>query len=1535
MTVVSPTRHHAEWIGLLDVSGPFLSLPTLLRVFPQGLDAHDPELAADLRALYHQWLAEHADRAIHHAWIREVLHRALAMAPADLAEGQRLPIQLQAPGEAGEIVVPDLALVAPNGTYPLFILIFAPDQHLERPLAGRLWTASPAERARQLLRHTDTRLGLVTNGEQWMLIHAPPADIVTYATFTADLWFEEPLTLRAFHSLLGLRRLVGVANDETLAALLAASKDDQYSLTDQLGVQVRHAVEVLLQTLDRIDRDNRHTLLAAYTPAQVYVAAVTVMMRLVFLFSAEERGMLLLDDDLYQRHYAVSTLYDQLQAQADRHAEELLGLRHDAWARLLATFRAVYGGMGHDRLRLPAYGSTLFDPDRYPFLEGRGPGSSWRDADPLPVDNRTVLHLLRALQRLEVALPGGPAESRRLSYRGLTVEQIGQVYEGLLDHTAVRAAAPVLGLRGGKGREPEAALDLLEIMEGAELLTWLKDLTGRSPDALTRALALTPDTAELAALTSACEHEPVLTARVRPFFGLLRRDTRDQPVVYPEGSLYMTQGTDRRVTGTHYTPTRLTELVVEHALTPLAFHGPAEGLPRAQWRLRPAAELLQLRVCDPAMGSGAFLVQACRYLAERLVESWAAAETATGQRLVTPEGTCATGDPREDLFPRDLEERRVIARRIIADRCLFGVDKNPLAVEMAKLALWLDTLRKDRAFNYLDHALRPGDSLLGVVDPRQLEHLHIHPPPKDTPEGNLLNYAYGRMASVAFAAAIDLRRQLESFQVVDIHHARLKEDLARRARTALNEVRILADLIVGTALRTASRVKRRETVFPQLAIAIGEVLKHTDLEARAQGFQELADSAALRLRDPHGAPREPFHWTLEFPEVLDPDRPAPASGFDAIIGNPPFQGGQRITGALGTDYRDHLVQDLAAGRRGSADLCAYFLLRAGSLLREPGQLGAVATNTIAQGDTREVGLDALAVDLHITRAISSMPWPGAANLEVSLVWLRRGPWAGEHVLNDIVVGVIAPSLNVSGETLGKPHRLKANEDKSFQGSNVLGMGFVMTPEEAQALIARNPKNRDVLFPYINGEDLNTTVDQSATRWVINFKDWPLDQTNAEEEYEDYEGPVAADYPDCLQIILEKVKPERDLLGTGNATARDRSRRWWQFARPTLALYRAAAVAPLIFACARVTKYLHFVRLNGAVLVSEQVVVALGDFAIYVLLESSIHESWTLAHVSTLETRLRYTPSDCFENYPFPAEDSLEALKSIGKRYEAHRRSVMQAAQLGLTKTYNRFHNPEEQAEDIVELRRLHIELDRAVVLAYGWDDLVDHLEHGFHETRQGVRFTISDAARRKILDNLLALNHERYDAEVQDGLHEKPEGPWYEHADKTRRRKGKSKRRKPATAASATTPPETEASVATRKPGLKRAKKAAPLGRPLQPHEDIANQADMWGAGSTTLPASSPGTPIHEDASPARDRPIAPPPPTPPVPPAGTALSASDRIIAALRAATASMTKNELLEAAGLADALWPAALAALKRLGILTSEGRGPGTRYRLIDGS
>jgi hypothetical protein len=1350
MSPPSTSRHHSDWLSLVEVSGPFVSLPVLLRVFPQGLEPRDPVQAKALRAAYAKWQENPTAHGRQRAWVIYVLTAVLGYPQNQIVEGQTLPAGMEANmPEMGETLRPDFALVGPSGSdnanrAHLLIACYPEEQALDKPVIGKHWKAMPATRMMELLHGAGVSLGLITNGEHWMLVYAPRRETTGYASWYAALWLDEAITLRAFHSLLGVRRFFGVAADSTLLALFKESSQDQQEVTDQLGYQVREAVEVLIQSFDAIDKDSNRTLLRGITETALYEAALTIMMRLVFLFSAEERGLLHLGKPIYDENYAVSTLQEQLQEVADRYGEEVLERRCDAYSRLLAVFRAVHGGIRHQDLLMQAYGGSLFDPDRYPFLEGRPVGSAWRStsAEPLAVNNRVVLHLLNSLQRLRIkGSAGGAAETRRISFRALGVEQIGHVYEGLLDHTAVRADEPVLGIKGTRSKEPEIPISKLEsiFVQGQEkLIDFLKDETGRSVTALRRAL----DDGRLVneyKLLKDHGHGEKLTERIQPFVRLIRGDSFDNPLVVLPGSVYVTGGATRRSTGTHYTPPSLTKPIVQHTLEPLVYEGPAEGWPREQWKLKSPKVILDLKVCDMALGSGAFQVQVCRYLAERLVEAWENAEKLhPGEVLITPDGKFSKGSPRERLIPTDADERIVIARRVVADRCLYGVDINPMAVEMAKLSIWLITVDANRPFTFLDHAFKCGDSLLGISNLEQIEWFGLRPGAVQKPMGAMNLFRHVDVAK-------EKRKQLVTLASDMPEQIAAKAALYAEAEEAVTKLNAAADVLLSVELK-GLKAKAYEQ---ERGLAADHMMAYW-----AMGLDKLKEYATKRMAGHHC-----LHWPLVFPEVFE------QGGFDAFVGNPPFIGGQKITGILGTAYRDYLVTILADGRKGSADLCAYFFLRVGQYLRENGMAGLLATNTIAQGDTREVGLDQLAFKgFSFPRANPSHPWPGMANLEIAHVWMRRGNWKGQYVLNDHLATGITSFLTAPGLVQGKPYRLAANSNKSFQGSIVLGMGFVLTPEEAQALLAKDNRNSDCLFPYLNGEDVNSRPDQSPSRWVINFLNWPLNRTAAgiwktanEDDRKtwlrqgvvpkDYPDPVATDYPDLLIIVEERVKPER----TQNNDAGARQF-WWRFLRTRGELYTTISRMERVMAIPETTKYCTFSWYSTNIIFSHMTkVVADNSSANNCILSSTIHESWGREYSSTLETRLKYITTDAYETFPFPA--SFDGLANIGERYYQHRQFIMQTRQEGLTTTYNRFHNPQEQSPDIVQLRTLHVEMDQTVAAAYGWNDL--DLGHGFHENRQGMRFTISEAARREVLDRLLALNHQRYAEEVNAGIHDK------------------------------------------------------------------------------------------------------------------------------------------------------------------------------------
>lgn len=1353
---MSQDRLHGEWLSLIEISGPFLAVPVLKEVFPQGLEELDGIKRKRLRQAYEEWReAWETDDPkfpdLHRAWVAEVLDRGLELDEDGrgdvLKRGDALPEKLRVESpEHGVVLTPDAAVIdEQTGNTLLLIDTYPAEVDLEAVSKSDGWASSPAERMVQLCRGTGCRLGLITNGERWMLVDAPLGAVTTFASWYARLWGQEPVTLQAFVHLLGVRRFFFDVSEQ-LPALLDRSLKYQDEVTDALGEQVRRAVEVLIQALDKADIDRDRQLLEGVPPAELYEAALTVMMRLVFLLSAEERGLLLLGDERYEAYYALSTLRMQLRAESP----EILERRWDAWSRLLALFRAVYGGIEHENLRMPALGGSLFDPDRFPFLEGRAKGTNWRcdAAKPLPIDNRTVILLLEAIQQFQ---------GRSLSYRALDVEQIGYVYEGLLERTVKRTSEVTLELDATKNaKNPWITLGELEsarLDDNDRLEALLRERSGSSASRIRNDLAEPVHDVLADRLLTACHADRALRDRILPYAHLLRTDPWYYPLVYPKGAFIVTTGSDRRETGTHYTPKSLTEAIVAETLTPVAYVGPVDGKPREEWVLKSPAELLDLKICDPAMGSGAFLVQVCRWLAERLVEAWGQEEAAG--RFVTADGEVSAEAAEKEPLPRDAEARTVTARRLIAERCLYGVDLNPLAVELAKLSIWLVTLAKGRPFGFLDHNLRCGDSLLGIHRLDQLTELSM------TPGGKRQQRLFGRNIEQAVQEAIELRKRLREMPIRDIHDVEAMARLDAEARQRLDAPERVADALIGEVFRWGANTDGLEDALVPLTI---------EAERYLEGDSAFGDalikkaSKALSIDLPiEKSVRRPFHWPLEFPEVFGREQ----GGFDAVVGNPPFLGGKRITGVMGTAYRDWLVGVIAADRRGSADLVAYFFLRGYTLLRDGGGFGLLAVNTIAEGDTRQVGLEAMVSGgASIHAAWPNEAWPGKAAVVTSRVHIHKGNWDGERLLS----GQSAPHISafLSDQDEWSPKQLRANAEKAFIGSVVNGMGFVLSDDEAKEMIDADPKNAEVIFPYLNGEDLNSHPEQKPSRWVINFWDWPEEK--------------AASYSLPFRRVLELVKPVRDR----KKRAKYRER-WWHYSEAVPNLYHAigrhhsyikhpagwkntkALPDETVLLITRVSKTVAFARVSNTSTFSDAtVVISMSDPHLFSVLQSSFHVAFAWQYASKLKNDLRYSPSDAFDPFPFPGSSTV--LATLGDRYHDHRAALMRECRIGLTKIYNRFHDATDNNSGIADFRDLHCQIDEAVKAAYGWHDL--NLDHGFHAVpylpeNDRVRFTVSEPARQEILRRLAALNKERYAAEVAAGLHEK-------QAAKAKQARGKS-----------------------------------------------------------------------------------------------------------------------------------------------------------------
>ena len=780
------------------------------------------------------------------------------------------------------------------------------------------------------------------------------------------------------------------------------------------------------------------------------------------------------------------------------------------------------------------------------------------------------------------------------------------------------------------------------------------------------------------------------------------------------------KGDERAATGSHYTPDDLVQPLLKHSLDYLI----AERLKESDKE----KGLLSLRVADIACGSGHILLAAARRIANEL------AVVRTGEEQPSPSAF------------------RAAVRDVIRE-CIYGVDYNPLAVELCKVALWLEAHSPGQPLNFLDHHIKCGNSIVGYVRREELER-------------GIPDEAFATMLGDDKEVTAEFRKQNKAERKAQ---DQTPLNLAPEIRKHLKDILQRCQEVSGLPERTPADIetkKRRYQDFTksQDAWLLNQIacipIAQFYLPKTEQNHSKLITDAEFRLywsgqRHPQGQAtaaawatsmqRRFFHWFLEFPEIIE------QGGFDCILGNPPYLGGQALSGTYGYPFCEYVKWEYAPA--GLSDLVVYFVRRIYSLLRSNGFTAFITTNSIKDGDVRKDGVEhVLAQGGAINFAVRAIKWPGRANVFVSLVSLHRGEWQGKRFLDNKEVPVISAFLEDTMDA-GSPKQIFENGDRMYQGSIFLGDGFLLTHEEAERLVASDPRNQEVIYPVINGQEVNNSPVQAPGRSIINFFDWDIDK--------------AQEYPEPFRIVEEKVKPFR---ATQNR-ARNRDI-WWIYAEHRPGLNRNLRPLNRCFVAAATTKYLNFSAApTNYVFLNTLYVLTTDRWDLYAAVQSTLHEVWARKYSGALETRLRYSPSDCFETFPFPEglwRAPNPVLANLGERYHEHRKSLMLSLWLGLTDIYNLFHTrdltPEVVAEvskkskedadagyyGLLKLRRLHQELDEAVRDAYGWQDL--NLGHDFYEVEtlpenDRVRYTISPAARKEVLRRLLALNHERAKAE--------------------------------------------------------------------------------------------------------------------------------------------------------------------------------------------
>lgn len=1268
---------HLEWLGFVQPTGLVVSAPALVRA-GAILDRRDTAGQELLRAALDPDAPEDQPAiADFEQFARGVLGWQFSPKGYAGTEDSPIPHELHVPlPDYDDALMPDFAVRELNPAdgapgWQLLVTVLPTGTAFDAIPSGHgVLEASPHGRMERLLRETGVLAGLICNGGALRLISAPRGESSGWLQFDVAAMTQtagRPICT-AMRMLLSQQRLLTLPMEKRLATLLSDSRKFQNEVSEKLAEQVLHALYELLRGVqaahdasdgallrDPLDRDSD----------EVYHGLLTVILRLVFLLYAEERDMLPTDDETFAQHYSLAGLFARLRDHA-AHFPDTMDQRHGAWAQLLVLFRMVHDGASAGDVKLPPRHGGLFDPDRYPFLEGRpavGGRQKGERIEPPRVPDGTVF---RALEKLLVL------DGERLSYRALDVEQIGSVYQTMMGFRLETATGRSLAVKAAKrlGAPTTVNLDVLVEMDSGKREKWIKDAADRDFPAKVKA-----------AVKSAASIEELHSA-LAPVM-----DRNASPDLLPVGALVLQPSDERRKSGSHYTPRALTEPIVRTTLKPLL-----DAL-RTDGEAPMPEQLLDLKVCDPAMGSAAFLVEACRQLADELTASWA----------------IHGGRPE---IPAD-EDEVVFARRLIAQRCLYGLDRNPVAVDLSKMSLWLATLAREHALTFLDHALRSGDALVGLSR-RQIQAFHwddTAPP----------------LAPVQIKQHLDrvaeLRREIREAGE-DVSDVQLR-DIWDEAQHELAHVRLYGDLAI-LAFFSGDRKKAREAKRAEYL---------SDVTAGDIGrFRGTLDEA--RRANP---PLAPFHWGVEFPEVFQREGP----GFDAFVGNPPFMWGNRVSRYLGDGYRDWLLT-MHEPANGNSDLVAHFFRQAFGLVRPGGVLGLLATNSIGETDTKSTGLDPiLAQGGVIFEADRDTAWSGGANVRVATVFISRGPHPPPYVLDGRVVDGIGADLRpTSGDS--EALVLAERRGQSFKGVDFGGTGFVIGDAERRTLLLRAPEEDTVIWPVLNAKQFTNSPTQSPTEFIINFTGMSLAQAERMSH--------------CMAIVTERVKP-----GRMAAKRRSRRERWWLYNETMPGLYAAISGRKRVLVGPVVSKYVTFGFVKPRVVFTNALnVFAFEALAAFALLQSDVHVAWALHHASSLRVDPRYNPTDCFETFPFPhgwaANDPLE---DIGHQYYDHRAAIMVANDEGLTKTYNRFHDPEESSPGIIKLRELHEDMDRAVLDAYGWTDIPTNCEflldyevddeEGASRRKKPWRYRWPDDVHDEVLTRLLALNAERAAEEQRSG----------------------------------------------------------------------------------------------------------------------------------------------------------------------------------------
>ena len=864
------------------------------------------------------------------------------------------------------------------------LALFVPDDGGSRQFTGRLGVG----RSRQLLsrvvewlRRTQQPLAIVTNGRQWRLVHAG-TDYDAWCEWDIDLWFNEgqpSAQTVIWQTLLNRESLLAPTGLSVLVSAISASRKGQAELSNVLGERVRQGVEELI-TASHAVIEQAQEKGEIHDYKDLYVAGSRIIMRCIITLFAEARGLMPIDNPIYQQAYSLEGLRHQLDRRTGGRGNERLSQGRSAWPRLISLFNLIYEGSAHERLPVPRYGGALFESGDPQSSDGISRALALLESSQNTVSDLQVHKLLRLLTRTNMKVRHGRSSrwvDAPVDFSTLSSEYIGILYEGLLDFELKQAASddPVIFL--AVGDQPALTLSQLEAMddkaikqlfdtlkksakadgddadadedsdidfdipeEDAEPLDEdaedLEDSDESDPEVvdelslneeyLVRAQAWLEHAAVLAGLVKKSRTRRANTVGDEEQKALAAAAKQLCARLISPGQFYLVRwGGTRKGAGTFYTRPQLAAPTVRRTLQPLAFEAvrtevdARTGLDEVvEWVPKTPEQILALKVCDPAMGSGSFLASALRFLTDALTQSLfhykliersedgGVPRMADGKLAEVLSDELSRLNPSADGFEEVL---RAQLKRHIVENCLYGVDLDPLAVELGRMALWVETMDRDLPFGFLDHKLKVGNALVGTWFDTYRDYPAMawqreggdKDYQKNKPD-NLINHFYvdakGKKKGDVFTDAIKARSRSipEQLQAMlsgqlSLHgesdasnvHDELLKVFRKLHRLPVHESEKRAEIYQKEVLNNPHyhALKARMDLWCALWFWPGELIEQAPLPSDFIN----PDDDSLNIASQVARQQRFFHWELEFPDVFT----AKQDGFDGVLGNPPWE----------------------------------------------------------------------------------------------------------------------------------------------------------------------------------------------------------------------------------------------------------------------------------------------------------------------------------------------------------------------------------------------------------------------------------------------------------------------------------------------------------------------------------------------------------------------------------------------------------------------------------------------------------------------